>query len=97
MTVFRSNSGAVVAGSGGSGVSQNNSLPGAGDVLKVMNTSTLDAYIKTGVGAQTATTSDIVVVAKSEAFLQIDFADDNIAVKTPNSSTNILVMRGSVR
>lgn len=92
---FRHNANTNIASTSG-GASNSFSLNGAGDVLYAYNSSNLDAYIKTGIGAQTATTADMLVPSKQALFLLIDLADDTIAIATPSASNGFAVARGTI-
>jgi len=73
--------------------STSSALDGVGDVLRIYNPSTSDIYARVGVGPQIATSSDIVVPAKSVAFVHVEFSDDSIATQGGTAK----VMRGSLR
>lgn len=70
------------------------SLNGVGDVLRIVNSGSIEVYFRVGVGAQTPTTADVFLLKGEEILLQIDFADDTIAVRTA-SGGQVQVMRGS--
>jgi hypothetical protein len=97
MSVFRQSGNTVAIASTSGGANQSFSLSGSGDVLRVVNPSNLDAFIKTGVGSQTATSSDVLVRAGTEILIQIDFADDSVGVITPSTPSGLYVARGSAR
>jgi hypothetical protein len=77
--------------------SNSSSLNGSGDVIRVVNESNTDGFIKTGVGAQTATSSDVYLAPLSTSFLQIDFADDTVAAVATTGTITVRVHRGSAR
>jgi hypothetical protein len=95
MGVFIRGGNSVVVVAGAS--SADESLDGDGDVLRIVNNSNNETFVKAGVGAQTATSSDFCVPPKSVAFLAIDYADDTVAMVSPSGSSAVIVMRGSLR
>ena len=95
MTVFRQN-GATIFTSANT-TSQNNALVGAGGYLKVSNQGAAAClFVRSGQGAQTATTSDLPIAPGEQAILKIDLADDNFAIITHASSCNVAISRGEI-
>lgn len=93
MTVFvrNGNTVAVVNSSGSNSIDV--TLDGSGSVLRISNPGANSAYIKTGVGAQTATTSDLHVNNNDETFLRIPVEHTHAAIFIVNAGT-LYVIRG---
>lgn len=71
------------------------SLPGAGNVIQIINEGSDVIFIRTGNGSQIATASDFPVQKGATAFLSIDFSDDNVAAILRFGTGSALITRGS--
>lgn len=87
------------------GTSTNVVLPGDGNVLRIFNhTQHVEpVYVRAGVGAQTATATDFPIEGRSTqglqnlAFMEIDYADDNVAVLGSSVAGGVYITRGWAR
>lgn len=91
MSVFlKSSDGASFAATS---TSSTNSITGTGSVLRISHQHNAPIWVRVGIGAQTATITDFIVMPNIPELLRISVADDNIAIKS-SVSGNVLVMRG---
>lgn len=81
--------------------SENFSLSGNGDVIRIISTnqSGIPAFVRAGVGSQTATDADFPVNHLHVGYLRIGFDASNVAIKMMdgNHSGYVFVTRGTLR
>ena len=81
--------------------SADESIPGVGDVLQLIFIPVAGTahrcFVKPGVGAQTATTSDYPVLALNVQYLFVGFDANTLAGISPNADGKLTVTRGSIR
>lgn len=82
-------------------VSQDETIPGVGDVLQLIFLPNAGVahrcFVKPGIGAQTADSGDYPVCALTPQYLFCGFDADTIGAISPNADGKLSVTRGSIR